>query len=55
MASDGESAQPAEDDPHPDERAVIAERAGDLEELDEDEYLDLEAVADSLGIDLDRD
>jgi len=35
----------------PDEAAVIAERAPDLEELDEDEFLSAEEMASKLGID----
>ena len=35
----------------PDEAAVIAERAPDLEELDEDEFLSAEEMASNLGID----
>ena len=38
----------------PDEREVIAERMGDLDELDEDDRLTVEEVADELGIDLDE-
>ena len=34
----------------PDEAAVIAERAPDLEELDEDEFLSTEEMASKLGI-----
>ena len=53
MASDGDSTQqPSEDDMLPDEREVIAERASDLDELDEDDYLSVEEVAEDLGIDL---
>jgi len=43
-----------EEDPRellPDEAAVIAERAPDLEELDEDEFLSAEEMASKLGID----
>ncbi|WP_395166308.1 hypothetical protein [Natrinema pallidum] len=46
------SQQPPEDDMLPDEREVIAERASDLDELEEDEYLTTNDLADSLGIDL---
>lgn len=56
MATDGETPQhPPEDEMLPDERAMIAERAGDLDELDDDEFLTTEEVAENLGIDLDRD
>lgn len=37
----------------PDEAAVIAERVDGLDELDGDEYLSTDDVAESLGIDLD--
>ena len=42
-----------ESDMLPDEREVIAERMGDLDELDEDDRLTVEEVADELDIDLD--
>ncbi|GAA0276335.1 hypothetical protein [Halobacterium noricense] len=44
--------EPNEGDMLPDERAVIAERVDELDELDEDDYLSVEDVADDLGIDL---
>ena len=43
-----------ESDMLPDEREVIADRMGDLDELDEDDRLTVEEVADELGIDLDE-
>lgn len=55
MATDGEAHQPPEDEMLPDERELIAERVGDLDELDEDEFLSTDEVAENLGIDLDRD
>lgn len=55
MATDDEAARSAEDDMLPDERAVIAERALDLDELDDDEFLDLEEVAEDLDVDLDNE
>lgn len=38
-----------EDDMLPDERAVIAERLDDLEELDEDEFLTVGELGEELG------
>jgi len=54
MATDGDaSRQPSEDDMLPDEREVIAERVADLDDLDEDEYLSVVEMAESLDIELD--
>lgn len=50
MATDGET--PSEDEILPDEAAVITERGAHREELDDDEYLTTEEVAESLGLDL---
>lgn len=44
----------ASDEMLPDEREIIMERASDLEDLDEDEFLSTDEVADNLGIDLDH-
>jgi hypothetical protein len=52
MATDGEPAHPPEDDMLPDERELIAERAEDLHELDDEEFLSVEEVAEKLDIDL---
>jgi len=53
MATDGESQEPPEDEMLPDEREVIAERAPDLDELDDETArLTTDEVADELGIDL---
>lgn len=41
-----------EDDMLPDEREVIADRIGDLEDLDEDEFLTVSELADELGFNL---
>ena len=38
----------------PDERAVIADRAPDLEELDEDEFLSTDEMASKLGFERDE-
>lgn len=54
MATDGNTPrQPSEDDMLPDEREVIAERAADLDDLDEDDFLSVEEIADQLDIELD--
>ena len=37
----------------PDERQVIAERIADLDELDDDEFLSIEVLADDLGFERD--
>lgn len=52
MATDEARTDPPEAEMLPDERAMVIER---LDELDEDEYLTTEEVADDLGIELDRD
>lgn len=54
MATDGEEHPPV-DEMLPDERAVIAERAVDFDELDDDDYLTTDEVSEKLGIDLGRD
>ncbi|QLH80985.1 hypothetical protein [Halosimplex pelagicum] len=41
--------QPAESEMLPDEREAIAERAGDLDELDDDEFLTTDELAEKLG------
>ncbi|UHQ96435.1 hypothetical protein [Natrinema halophilum] len=41
-----------EDNMLPDEHHVIAERAPDLDRLEEDEYLTSDEIANALGIDL---
>lgn len=43
-----------EDDMLPDERAVITERAGDLDEPDGDEFLSTDELAAKLGFDRDE-
>lgn len=54
MAADGDTSEdPDEGDMLPDERAVIAERASDLDELDDDEFLTVDELREKL--DLDRD
>lgn len=53
MASDGERAQPSDDEMLPDERAVIAERAREIADLDEDDFLSAEAIAEALELDRD--
>lgn len=54
MAADREpSDDPPESDMLPDERAVIMERLDDLDELDEDEFLTVDELAEKLGIDRD--
>lgn len=50
MATDGETSP--EDEMLPDEAAVITERGSHREELDDDEYLTTEEVAESLDINL---
>jgi hypothetical protein len=47
MTADGES-QPDEDDMLPDEREVLPERGEQLDDLDEDELLTVDEVADEL-------
>ena len=43
-----------EEDMLPDERAVIADRAPDLDELDEEEFLSTDEVASKLGFEQDK-
>jgi len=51
MATDGET-PPREEEMLPDEAAVIADRGSHRDELDEDEYLTTDEVAESLNIDI---
>lgn len=54
MAADrSERQHPPEDDILPDEREVIAERASDLDELDDEDYLSVSEVAENLDLELD--
>ncbi len=48
--ADPDSASQPEDDMLPDERDVIAERAEDLDDLDAEEFLSTDELADALGI-----
>lgn len=52
MATPPTSDPPDEDDMLPDEREVIGERSEDLYELDAEEYLTTDELAEKLGIDL---
>lgn len=54
MAADGDTSEDTdESDMLPDEREVIAERAPDLDELDDDEFLTVDDLAEKLGLDRD--
>ena len=50
MATDGDS-QRAEDDMLPDEREVLPERGEQLDEIDDDELLTVDEVAENLDLD----
>jgi len=50
MADSNPASRP-EDDMLPDESEVIAERVGDLDELDAEEFLSADELADALDID----
>lgn len=51
MSSDSDDSTSARDeaDMLPDERAAIAERASDLDEMDDDEFLSVEELRDKLN------
>jgi len=51
MATD-EGPQQPDDDMLPDEREVLPERGQQLEEMDEEDLLTVDEVADNLGIEL---
>lgn len=54
MATDrSERRHPPDDETLPDEREVIAERAPDLDELDDEDYRSVSDIAENLDIDLD--
>ena len=54
MATEGRSPDPDDDEELlPDEAAVIAERVGSIDEIDDDELLTTDEVAEKFGIDLD--
>ena len=48
--SDGSTSAQRESEMLPDEKAVIAERASDLDEMDDDEFLSVDKLRDQLDL-----
>jgi hypothetical protein len=53
MARSEDTVDDSEAEMLPDERAMIAERAAELSELDDDEFVSVDELADALDIDRD--